>query len=121
MGAAALTVLCLWSAGMVTANPPSQLKSFVRAEGPHFLAGDQRFYVAGANCYYLGYWASDVSTNALSGRTYREDADRFLVRCRDMGINVLRVWAFNDGPTNGLCGRNRANTPSSPSRAWTTC
>ena len=98
MGAVALTILSLWSAGMVTANPPSQLKAFVRAEGPHFLAGDQRFYVAGANCYYLGYWASDVSTNALSGRTYREDADRFLVRCRDMGINVLRVWAFNDGP-----------------------
>jgi hypothetical protein len=51
---------------------------FVRREGMHFLAGDQRFYYLGASCYYLPYWASDTSTNAATGRTYREEADAYL-------------------------------------------
>ena len=82
---------------------------FVRREGTHFMAGDQRFYFLGASCYYLAYWAADTSTHAATGRAYREDADRYLSRCRELGFNVVRIWAFNDGadaralqPTPGL-------------------
>ena len=70
---------------------------FVRRDGMHFMAGDQRFYYLGASCYYLAYWAADTSTNSATGRTFREEADAYLVRCRNLGFNVVRIWAFNDG------------------------
>lgn len=70
---------------------------FVRRAGTHFMAGDQRLYFLGTSCYYLAYWASDTTTNSATGRTYRQDADAFLVRCRDRGLNVVCIWAFNDG------------------------
>lgn len=79
---------------------------FVRREGTHLMAGDQRFYFFGASCFYLAYWASDTSTNSATGLTYREEADAYMVRCRDLGFNVVRIWAFNDG------GDSRALQPS---------
>ena len=63
----------------------------------HFMEDDQRLYYLGASCYYLAYWAADPSTNALSGLTYQQEADAYLMRCHDLGFNVIRVWAFNDG------------------------
>jgi len=90
-------VLALW---LILFLGPAQAcgqTPFVRREGMHFMAGDQRFYFLGASCYYLAYWASDTSTNSATGRTYRDDADAYLVRCRDLGFNVVRIWAFNDG------------------------
>lgn len=70
---------------------------FVRRAGTHFMAGDQRFYFLGSSCYYLAYWAADTTTNPATGQTYRDAADAWMVRCRDLGFNVVRIWAFNDG------------------------
>lgn len=70
---------------------------FVWRSGQHLMIGDQRHYFMGGSCYYLAYWASDTSTNAATGRTYREDADAYMVRCRDLGCSAIRIWAFNDG------------------------
>ncbi len=71
--------------------------AFVRREGTHFMVGDQRLYYMGASCYYLAYWGADTTTNELTGLTYREESLAYLLRCRDLGFNVVRIWAFNDG------------------------
>jgi mannan endo-1,4-beta-mannosidase len=82
---------------IVPAASPAAETPFVRREGTHFMAGDQRFYFLGSSCYYLAYWAADTTTNGATGLTYREEADAFLVRCRNLGFNVVRIWAFNEG------------------------
>jgi mannan endo-1,4-beta-mannosidase len=79
--------------GWVHANE----RPFITRQGTHLRAGDQRFYFLGASCYYLAYWAADTSRNPRTGRTFRQDADAYLERCRDSGFSVIRVWAFNDG------------------------
>lgn len=80
--------------GRVEANGT---RPFVRRDGTHLMAGDQRFYFLGASCYYLAYWAGDTDIHVATGNTYRHDADIYLQRCRDYGFNVIRIWAFNDG------------------------
>lgn len=87
-----VALLALVSLSAAQADTP-----FVRRDGMHFMAGDQRVYFLGASCYYLAYWASDTSTNSATGLTYREEADAYMQRCRDLGFNVIRIWAFNDG------------------------
>lgn len=73
--------------------------AFVRAEGTHFRHGAQRLYFAGANCYYLPWFAGDTNA-ATGGQTWRDMADEVMERCELMGLRVLRVWAFNETLTS---------------------
>lgn len=84
-------------AGILLAGLAAAEMPFVRRDGMHFMAGDQRFYFLGTSCYYLAYWAADTTTNGLTGLTYREESDAYMVRCRELGFNVIRIWAFNEG------------------------
>jgi len=62
---------------------------FVSASGTHFVCRDAPFYYAGTNCYYLAYLCADVA--------HRGEAGQFLDICQARGLNVIRVWAFNEG------------------------
>ncbi|MDA0323625.1 MAG: hypothetical protein O2923_13050 [Verrucomicrobia bacterium] len=67
---------------------------FYRAD-THFMSGNQRYYYMGANCFYLGYFAQDT-TIATNGMTWRDMSDEVMTRCEDLGLGVIRVWAFNE-------------------------
>ena len=81
--------------GVVEEDPPPQedLSSvpveFVRAEGTGFKLGNDPFYAPGTNNYYLLSYASSNGTRA--------HVDEVLEDAADMGLKVIRAWAFNDG------------------------
>jgi len=65
---------------------------FVYSDGIHFIWRDARFYYAGTNCYYLGYFSADPARRAAIDGLL----DLYVAR----GMKVIRVWAFNDGGSN---------------------
>ncbi|MGQ9661685.1 MAG: glycoside hydrolase 5 family protein [Kiritimatiellia bacterium] len=96
---------------LVAASRAVAETEFVRWSDTHFTRGTQRFYYVGTSCYYLGYFAQDTSPGP-SGKTWREMADEFLERCRQMGLSVIRIWLFNerDGGEFGSHGEWRLRT-----------
>ncbi|KAK9811999.1 hypothetical protein WJX73_007485 [Symbiochloris irregularis] len=75
------------------------ITGFVQRSGTRFVVqsadGDpdscQTFYFAGANAYYIGMRSADPSL--------RPQVLEILDSAQQLGLTVLRVWAFNDGPT----------------------
>jgi mannan endo-1,4-beta-mannosidase len=62
---------------------------FVAATGTRFTLAGRPFRATGANCYYLPY-SSPASI------------DRLFDTARDLGLNVIRTWAFLDEEKNGV-------------------
>ena len=77
---------------LVAGHGPGQ---FVRRETTHLMRDKQRLYYLGANCFYLSYFAQDTSV-ATNGTTWRQMSDEVLAQCKDLGISVVRIWAFNE-------------------------
>ena len=74
----------------VTAVSSGAQQGFVRTSGTHFVLSGKPFYVNGANLYYLmtyGSWNRPVVTSILQSSA-------------SVGVNVVRTWAFADGPGN---------------------
>ena len=61
----------------------------VAVDGNRFVLHGQPYYYAGTNCYYLMVFAADVDL--------RDDVDEVLEDAADLGLTVVRTWAFNDG------------------------
>ncbi|KAL3155593.1 hypothetical protein ABBQ38_010850 [Trebouxia sp. C0009 RCD-2024] len=68
--------------------------SFVVRNGSQLELNSQRYQFTGANCYYLMQKAADNST-----RSQVTDA---LQAAKDLGLTVIRTWAFNDGPNSSF-------------------
>jgi mannan endo-1,4-beta-mannosidase len=61
----------------------------VTRDGPHFTLNGQPFYYAGLNNYYQMVFAAEPDL-----RPYVDEVQR---EARDLGLTVMRTWAFNDG------------------------
>ena len=68
------------------AGPASHVDAFVTTRGGEFAIGGSPIRSAGTNCYYLHY-----------GSHYRVDS--VLDNIAQMGLRVVRAWAFIDGPS----------------------
>eukprot|EP01025_Chloroclados_australasicus_P059660 TRINITY_DN7555_c0_g1_i2.p2 TRINITY_DN7555_c0_g1~~TRINITY_DN7555_c0_g1_i2.p2 ORF type:complete len:413 (-),score=33.57 TRINITY_DN7555_c0_g1_i2:126-1364(-) len=64
--------------------------NFISVQNKKLCDGDQPFYFMGANCYYL-------LTCAAAGGEDKKIAESPLQNALNMGIKVLRIWAFRDG------------------------
>lgn len=62
---------------------------FVEVDGHRFRLRDRPFYYAGFNTYYMMVYAADPAL--------RYAVDEILFEADDLGLSVLRTWAFNDG------------------------
>ena len=58
-------------------------------DGNHFMLHGQPYYYAGTNCYYLMVYAADPGLRGY--------VDEILEEAAEMGLTVVRTWAFNDG------------------------
>lgn len=67
---------------------------FVTAEGTRLVFKGRPFHFVGANCYYLMVYATDPAR--------RTDVDSVLRNASEMGVKVIRTWAFNDKGENAL-------------------
>jgi hypothetical protein len=70
--------------GGVPQRVPLERRSFVERQGRHFVVDGRRIRLFGANAEYL-YQQPDAIITAV------------LDRARDLGMNVLRTWAFGEG------------------------
>jgi mannan endo-1,4-beta-mannosidase len=66
--------------------------SFVSVLDNQFFLGNEPFYYSGTNNYYLSYFAQDDN--------FRPMVDEVLSEAKNMGLTVIRTWAFNDGGWN---------------------
>lgn len=81
--------------GNVHILPFSQPRmSFVERNGSHFLVDGKELYVNGWN----SYWLMDKSVEDST----RHRVKTMLRRGAEMGLTVVRTWAFNDGGYNAL-------------------
>jgi mannan endo-1,4-beta-mannosidase len=64
--------------------------AFVRVCGTSFTLRGRPWAVAGANCHYVQTWASNGGACAAT-------VDALLHAAASLGLNTLRIWAFNDG------------------------
>ncbi|NQT87072.1 cellulase family glycosylhydrolase, partial [bacterium] len=76
---------------VVNVVSPAVTSPFVQVSGTGFVADGGPFYVAGTNSYYLMEYAANPAT--------RSQVDEALQDAADMGLNVVRTWAFADGYT----------------------
>ena len=67
---------------------------WVGVSGNHFTKNGGPFYYAGANCYYLMAYSAGDEGNEESLRGY---VDEVLGEAKELGLTVVRTWAFNDG------------------------
>jgi len=63
--------------------------AFVTRSGTELAAESAPFYFVGTNNYYLMVYAADPG--------FRGYVDEVLEDASDMGVTVIRTWAFNDG------------------------
>ncbi|MBN1351708.1 glycoside hydrolase [candidate division KSB1 bacterium] len=71
-------------------KPPSAIDSpFITVDNIRFRQGNQDFFYAGTNTYYLMAYAAD--------KDLRKFVDEILIETTNMGLKVIRTWAFNDG------------------------
>lgn len=74
----------------LTNNTNDVSRSFVRANGLHFVAGDGNpVYLNGFNAYWMMYMGSDPFS--------RDKVSSVLSHASKNGLNMVRTWAFNDG------------------------
>jgi len=64
-------------------------QEFVRREGQALISGTDRFLFTGANAYYLPFAAAYGESGAV---------EEVLDAARELGMTVLRTWAFHDSP-----------------------
>ncbi|XP_073004216.1 putative mannan endo-1,4-beta-mannosidase 9 [Typha latifolia] len=62
---------------------------FVRTSGTRFVMNGRPFYSNGFNAYWLMYMASDPNDRSKVSTTLQEAAN--------LGVTVIRTWAFSDG------------------------
>lgn len=84
----AVWLLLLTSSASVPVRASS---GFVTASGTQFVLDGKPFYYGGTNCYYLMVYAADPSL--------RDYVDEVLEEASELGLTVVRTWAFNDGAT----------------------
>ncbi|KAK6260445.1 Glycoside hydrolase [Theobroma cacao] len=86
-----LTVMMIFHREICHARPDlgGSTFSFVQTRGTNFVMNGKPFYLNGFNAYWMMMFASDPSTRIKVTDTFRE-ASKY-------GMNVARVWAFNDG------------------------
>ncbi|CAD7699787.1 unnamed protein product [Ostreobium quekettii] len=65
------------------------MSDFVKVSGGRLTLGDRPFYFVGANSY-------DLMILASTGQ--RANVTELLDICANMGLSVIRTWAFFDGP-----------------------
>jgi hypothetical protein len=83
----------------VAANAFAHKRNFITAEGKVFKEGGDVFYFAGTNCYYLMEFASETQ----GGYKNKAGVDEVLTEANQMGLKVIRTWAFSSylQPTQG--------------------
>lgn len=59
-------------------------------DGTNFMLNGQSFYYASGNLYYLGLTPDQTRVNSL------------LQGFQSKGVKVLRIWAFNNRPDDGI-------------------
>jgi mannan endo-1,4-beta-mannosidase len=64
-------------------------QEFVRREGQALISGTDRFLFTGANAYYLPFAEAYGESGAVG---------EVLDAARELGMTVLRTWAFHDSP-----------------------
>ena len=62
---------------------PRQGRSFAKADGTKFNVDGKTAYLTGSNAYWLGFQST-------------ADIDTVLNHVKASGLNILRVWGFND-------------------------
>jgi hypothetical protein len=85
-----LTLLVSFVITLVPTKAKGAPAGFVTQVGRNFKLNGSNFYYAGNNTYYLGLDSDQTKINAL------------LQGNKDKGIKVLRIWAFNNRPTDGI-------------------
>ena len=98
-------------------GPHAPPRGVIATEGGRFVdpTDGSTFHVAGANCYYLAY-----SSGADEGSYEHAWVEEVLDEASSLGLNVLRLWAFQDQWWEGerarspLLGRTTSGS-SSPS------
>jgi len=68
---------------------PDACEDIVSVQGTSFQVNGQPFHFLGTNNYYLMTWAADPSLQA--------DVDEVIADAALLGLNVIRLWPFNDG------------------------
>lgn len=95
LGVVSCIVFLYLNFGDVHILPFSQPRmSFVERNGSHFVVDDKELYVNGWN----SYWLMDQSV----GDSTRHRVKTMLRRGAELGLTVVRTWAFNDGGYNAL-------------------
>jgi mannan endo-1,4-beta-mannosidase len=74
--------------------------AFVRVCGTRFTLRGRPWAIAGANCHYAQSWASDGGACAATVDALLHAAASRM-HGLGLGLNTLRVWAFNDGDAGG--------------------
>lgn len=72
----------------------SNLPSFARVNGCHFVMNGKRLYLNGFNAYWMMFLAADPSTRVKVTSTFQQ-ASKY-------GMNIARIWAFSDGGATPL-------------------
>lgn len=88
MLSAFLAGMMMYSGNALCEKSFGEIKSFVTQNGSQFYLDGKPFRFAGSNNYYMHYGSHEMIDSVL------DDAV-------DMGITVLRVWGFMDGPHHG--------------------
>ncbi|KAH9299389.1 hypothetical protein KI387_031071 [Taxus chinensis] len=95
LGVASCIVFVYLNLGHVHISPLWQTQmSFVERNGSQFVLDGKTMYVNGWN----SYWLMDQSVEDSA----RHKTITMLKRGAQMGLNVVRTWAFNDGGYNAL-------------------
>ncbi|GLJ47019.1 hypothetical protein SUGI_0992750 [Cryptomeria japonica] len=95
LGVASCIVVLYLNFGNVHFGPLWQpYMSFVGRNGSQFVVDGKAMYINGWN----SYWLMDQSV----GEWTRHRTKTILKRGAQMGLNVVRTWAFNDGGYNAL-------------------
>ena len=84
-----LLCLCITCAASQSTEDQQRFSRFIRVSDSYFTLGNRKFYFTGTNCYY-------VLTYSVEEDTRQEVLDVF-DGMEELGLTVLRMWAFNDG------------------------
>lgn len=82
-----LTLMPYCEFGSMSAKAAGSVpEGFVYTEGAKFMCDDAPYYYGGTNCYYLTYKS-------------QYSVDSVIKDCKDMGLNVIRIWGNLDAGT----------------------
>jgi len=86
-----LLLLCLLATCAASESAVDRQRSleFVQVSDSYFTLGNRKFYFTGTNCYYVLTYSVDEGT--------RQEVLDVFDGMEELGLTVLRMWAFNDG------------------------